>query len=259
MISLTASAKPLVSRTEPRPGNGISMGFDTPIRTKLAMHIFVADNDDDYEISRSGAANQQSGARIGRPRICTPIRTRNSISIPSRGGRTKAFAVCASRMQAWVMIVAIFPGRMRTENARAPMMCLATIVWVVERNTMNKKIAALLASTLVAPVLVLGLTMEDVSAGPEGQSTWVNTTTVPDEGASLELSVEPQVNCRIDSIEGIRWRKACDWCPNLPQYKRGDCASTGLGCEQCVANCKEQFTSAGGWEIINQSETLCPI
>jgi hypothetical protein len=130
---------------------------------------------------------------------------------------------------------------------------------------MSTKFAALLASILVAPLLVLGLTMKDVSADLEGQSTWVDTATplhpltVPDEGASRELSEEPQVNCRIESIDGIRWRKACSFCPNLPQYKHGDCASTGLGCEECVANCKHQFTSAGGWQIVNQSATLCPI
>jgi hypothetical protein len=136
---------------------------------------------------------------------------------------------------------------------------------------MNKKSAALLASMLAIPMLVLGLTMKDVSAGPEGQPTYprepesvLRQVEPPtrmaepaiDEGMSedaSQLSAEPQVNCRIDNIFGIRWTK---W---YPEFKYGDCASTGLGCEDCIAKCRHQFTFAGKWKIKSHGPTQCPI
>lgn len=59
----------------------------------------------------------------------------------------------------------------------------------------------------------------------------------------------PQATCHIPSIHGIRWKKPCRWCPKVPEYKQGSCSDVGADCGDCLARCRNQFTSAGGWSI----------
>lgn len=74
----------------------------------------------------------------------------------------------------------------------------------------------------------------------------------------------PQISCRIDDIYGTRSKRQCTgprWarvCVNVPEFKTGSCVSQGGDCEDCFGNCKDQFTSAGGWRIKSTGSIKCP-
>lgn len=79
-----------------------------------------------------------------------------------------------------------------------------------------------------------------------------------------EDGVVPQIFCRIGDIVGTRTRRECTgprWarvCVNVPEVKHGACHSDGADCNDCFSRCKEQFTSAGGWDIKNVGSMKCP-
>ena len=85
------------------------------------------------------------------------------------------------------------------------------------------------------------------------ESSWTKST----EGISS------QSHCKIGDIYGTRSTQRCtgpSWarvCVDVPEFKQGACESDGANCEECFANCKNQFTSAGGWSIRNTGSIDC--
>ncbi|MDI1480104.1 hypothetical protein [Polyangium sp. y55x31] len=81
---------------------------------------------------------------------------------------------------------------------------------------------------------------------------------VQEENAShsMALRSQPQVNCRIAEIHAT----ILYIIPIIGPYT-GNCASAGANCEECAANCIQDFKQhiGGVIRIDSQSETLCPV